>query len=109
MEQQVQGAIAHKLRDYAEELRLVADAKDLDDVVESGFVEHLCLFQEAVPLPATQPPTQSQSLSPDSENDTGKLTASLEMLVQTESMQQTGTEISYVHIKTAGKLEYFHI
>ena len=53
VEQQVQGAIAHKLCDYAEELWLVADAKDLDDVVESGFVEHLCLLQKAVPLSET--------------------------------------------------------
>lgn len=45
VEQQVQGAIAHELCDYAEKLRLIADAEDLDDVVESGFVEHLCLLQ----------------------------------------------------------------
>lgn len=44
MEQQVQGAIAHELCDYAEELGLVADAKDLDDVVEPGFVEHFRLL-----------------------------------------------------------------
>lgn len=55
MEQQVQRAIAHKLCDYAEELGLVADAKDLDDVVEPGFVEHLGLLQQAVPLSETQP------------------------------------------------------
>lgn len=44
MQQQVQGAIAHELCDYTEELGLVADAKDLDDVVESGFVEYLGLL-----------------------------------------------------------------
>lgn len=44
MQQQVQGAVAHELCDYTEELRLVADAEDLDDVVESGFVEHLGLL-----------------------------------------------------------------
>lgn len=54
VEQQVQRAIAHKLCDYAEELGLVADAKDLDDVVEPGFVEYLCLLQQAVPLSETQ-------------------------------------------------------
>lgn len=61
MEQQVQGAIAHELCDYAEELGLVAYAKDLDDVVEPGFVEHLCLLQQAVPLSETQPVIRSQS------------------------------------------------
>lgn len=66
MEQQVQRTIAHKLCDYAEELRLVADTKDLDDVVESGFVEHLCLLQQGVPLSETQPAIQSQSLISDS-------------------------------------------
>lgn len=50
MEQQVQRAIAHKFCDYAEELRLIADAKYLDDVVEPGLVEDLCLLQQAVPL-----------------------------------------------------------
>lgn len=54
VEQQVQRAIAHKLCDYAEEFGLVADAKDLDDVVEPGFVEYLCLLQQAVPLSETQ-------------------------------------------------------
>lgn len=53
VEQQVQRAIAHELCDYAEELGLVADAEDLDDVVEPGFVEHLGLFQKAVPLSET--------------------------------------------------------
>lgn len=60
VEQQVQRAIAHKLCNDAEELGLVADAKDLDDVVESGFVEHLCLLQQAVPLSKTQPVIHSQ-------------------------------------------------
>lgn len=41
----VQGAIGHELCDDAEELGLVADAEDLDDVVEPGLVEHLGLFQ----------------------------------------------------------------
>lgn len=50
VQQQVQGAIAHELCDYAEELRLIADTKDLDDVVEPGFVEDLRLLQQAVPL-----------------------------------------------------------
>lgn len=59
MEQQVQRAIAHKLCDDAEELRLVADAEDLDDVVEPGFVEHLGLLQQGVPLSETQPAKQS--------------------------------------------------
>lgn len=63
VEQQVQGAIAHKLCDDAEELGLVADAKDLDDVVEPGFVEHLGLLQQAVPLPETQPAIQSQVIA----------------------------------------------
>lgn len=54
VEQQVEGAIAHVFCDYAEELGLVADAQDLDDVVESGFVEHLCLLQQTVPLSETQ-------------------------------------------------------
>lgn len=54
MQQQVEGAIAHVFCDYAEELGFVADAQDLDDVVESGFVEHLCLLQQAVPLSETQ-------------------------------------------------------
>ncbi len=61
VEQQVQRSIAHKLCDYAEELRLVADAEDLDDVVEPGFVEHLCLLQQAVPLPETQRQTHQNS------------------------------------------------
>lgn len=69
MEQQVQRAIAHKLCDYAEELRLIADAKDLDDVVESGFVEHLCLLQQAVPLSETKPTTQSQYLLSNSDKN----------------------------------------
>lgn len=59
MEQQVQGAIAHKLCDYAEELGLVADAKDLDDVVEPGFVKHLGLLQQAIPLSEMQQVTNS--------------------------------------------------
>lgn len=54
VQQQVEGAIAHVLCDYAEELGFVADAQDLDDVVESGFVEHLCLLQQTVPLSETQ-------------------------------------------------------
>lgn len=54
MEQQVQRAIAHEFCDYAEELGLVADAKDLNDVVEPGLVEHLCLLQQAVPFSETQ-------------------------------------------------------
>ena len=62
MEQLVQGAIAHELCDDAEELGLVADAKDLDDVVEPGFVEHLGLLQQAVPVSETQPGTHHQSL-----------------------------------------------
>lgn len=94
VEQQVQGAIAHILRHYAEELRLIADAKDLDDVVKSGFVEHLCLFQKAVPLSATKPPIQSQSLSPDSENDTGKVIIRVVGVnTATGSMQKTWTEM----------------
>lgn len=60
VEQQVQRAIAHELCDDAEELRLIADAKNLDDVVESGFVEHLCFLQQAVPLSETQPVEQIQ-------------------------------------------------
>lgn len=44
MQEQVQGAVAHKLRHNAEELGFIADAKDLDDVVKSGFVEHLGLL-----------------------------------------------------------------
>lgn len=55
VQQQVQGAVAHKLCHDAEELRFVADAKDLDDVVESGFVEHLGLLQQTVSLPISQP------------------------------------------------------
>lgn len=55
VEQQVQRAIAHKLGDNTEKLGLVADAKDLDDVVEPGFVEHLGLLQQAVPLSEIQP------------------------------------------------------
>ena len=54
VQQQVQRAIAHELGDDAEELGLVADAKDLDDVVEPGLVEHLGLLQQAVPLSETQ-------------------------------------------------------
>lgn len=54
MEQLVQGTIAHELCDYAEELGLVADAKDLDDVVEPGFVKHLGLLQQTFPLSETQ-------------------------------------------------------
>lgn len=54
VQQQVQRAIAHELGDDAEELGLVADAKDLDDVVEPGFVEHLGLLQQAIPLSETQ-------------------------------------------------------
>lgn len=54
VEQQVQRAIAHKLGDYAEKLWLVADPEYLDDVVEPGFVEHLGLLQQAVPLSETQ-------------------------------------------------------
>lgn len=54
VEQQVQRAIAHVFCDDAEELGFVADAQDLDDVVESGFVEHLCLLQQTVPLSETQ-------------------------------------------------------
>lgn len=52
MKQLIQRAIAHVLGDDAEELRLIAHAKDLDDVVESGLVEHFRLFQQAIPLPA---------------------------------------------------------
>lgn len=55
VEQQVQRAIAHELCDYAEELGLIADAKDLNDVVEPGLVEHLCLLEQAVPFSETQP------------------------------------------------------
>lgn len=80
MEQQVQRAIAHILCDYAEELRLVADAKDLDDVVESGFVQHLCLFQKAVPLSVTKPTIQGQPLPLDSDIDTKKVMASVKLL-----------------------------
>lgn len=69
MEQQVQRAIAHKLCDYAEELGLVADAKDLDDVVEPGFVKDLCLLQQAIPLSETQPAIQSQSFLSDSDRN----------------------------------------
>ena len=54
MEQMVQGAIAHVLCDDAEELGLVADAKDLDDVVEPCFVKHFRLLQQAVSLSGTQ-------------------------------------------------------
>lgn len=54
VEQQVKGAIAHVFCDYAEELGFVADAQNLDDVVESGLVEHLCLLQQTVPLPEIQ-------------------------------------------------------
>ena len=63
VQQQVQRSIAHKLCDYAEELGLVADAKNLDDVVEPGFVEHFRLLQQAVPLSETQPVKQSQTES----------------------------------------------
>lgn len=52
VKQLIQRAIAHVLGDDAEELRLIAHAKDLDDVVESGLVEHFRLFQQAIPLPA---------------------------------------------------------
>lgn len=58
MEQQVQRAVAHILCDYAEKLRLIADSKDLDDVVEPGFVKHFCLFQKTVPLSTTTPTEQ---------------------------------------------------
>lgn len=45
VEELIQGAIGHELGDDAEELGLVAHTKDLDDVVEPGFVKHLGLFQ----------------------------------------------------------------
>ena len=45
VKQLIQRAIAHVLSDDAEELRLVAHAKDLDDVVEPGLVKHLRLLQ----------------------------------------------------------------
>lgn len=54
MEQQVEGAVAHVFCHYAEELGFVADAQDLDDVVESGLVKHFCLLQQTVPLSETQ-------------------------------------------------------
>lgn len=54
MKKQVQRAIAHELGDDAEELGFVADAKDLDDVVEPGFVKHLRLLQQTLPLSGTQ-------------------------------------------------------
>lgn len=53
MKQLVQGAIAHVLCDDAEELRLVANTKDLDDVIEPGLVEDLSLLQQTIPLPGT--------------------------------------------------------
>lgn len=67
MEQLVQGAIAHELCDYAEELGLVADAEDLDDVVEPGFVKHLGLLQQTFPLSETQ--LVLVSLCPQMHND----------------------------------------
>lgn len=63
MQQQVQGAVAHKLRHNAEELRFIADTEDLDDVVESGFVEHLGFLQQAVSLPVTQPVTHTRTVT----------------------------------------------
>lgn len=45
MEQQVQRSIAHILSDDAEELRLIADAKDLDDVIEPGLMKHFSLLE----------------------------------------------------------------
>lgn len=61
VEQQVQRTVTHELGDYAEELGLIADAKDLDYVVEPGFVEHLGLLEQEVPLSETQPAEQSPS------------------------------------------------
>lgn len=58
VEQTVQRSIAHELCDYAEDTGLIADAKDLDDVVEPGFVKHLGLLEQAVPLSETQPETE---------------------------------------------------
>lgn len=63
MQQQVQRAVAHKLCHDAEELGFIADAEDLDDVVESGFVKHFSLLQQAVSLPATQPVTHTHTES----------------------------------------------
>lgn len=54
MQQQIHGSIAHELCDYAEELRLIADTKDLDDVVEPGFMKDLSLLQQAFPLSEKQ-------------------------------------------------------
>lgn len=64
VQQLVQRAVAHELCHYAEELGLVADAKNLDDVVKPGFVEHLGLLQQALPLSETQRKTQVTSDPP---------------------------------------------
>lgn len=67
MQQLVQGAVAHKLRHNAEELGLVADAKDLEDGIEAGFVEDLGLLQQTLSLSGTrthtnEPPQSIQSI-----------------------------------------------
>lgn len=61
MKKQVQRAVAHELGDDAEELGLVADPKDLDDVVEAGFVKHLRLLEQTLPLSETQQKGQVQN------------------------------------------------
>lgn len=63
MQQPVQGAVAHELGDDAEELGLVADAEDLDDVVESGFVQNLGLLQQEAPLPESSRHTGQNRLT----------------------------------------------
>lgn len=50
----VQRAIGHEFCDDAEELGLIADAEDLDDVVEPSFVKHLGFFQQTIPFPARE-------------------------------------------------------
>lgn len=82
MEQQIQRAIAHELCDDAEKLWLIADTKDLDDVVESGFVENLCLLQQGVPLSETQQATWI-SLHPQTSHEKCQNTDDIvEVLVQ---------------------------
>lgn len=45
MQELIQRSVGHVLSHDAEELGLITHTKDLDDVVKSSFVKHLCFLQ----------------------------------------------------------------
>ncbi len=45
MQELIQRSVGHVLSHDAEELGLITHTKDLDDLIKSSFVKHLCFLQ----------------------------------------------------------------